>query len=462
MVGLIPTAGPSKAVILLFAVVNYFDFPTGNYLFVLFSISTVVSCSIGDSFAGILLGIPGAGGAAASMMDGYPLTKQGKASYALSAGLFTSTVQGLLFGMLGIMIIPYYKVISHWVSVPEIFAMCLLSFALISSITNKYTLRSLLAVVLGLTIGSIGVDSMEFERLTFGIDYLYDGIPVVVVAAGLFALPEMVSPKIIKPYIGKQTMEGIRVALKYKWLGLQGGLIGFLTGILPGTGGGIGDWASYSATIARNPDEEFGNGNIKGVIGTEGANNSGKMGALLPTIMFGIPGNKMYAIMMALWLYVGFEVGDPNILDDDSFIHHLVGGYMLGTLFAGVFMIIFAKKLSSVVHIRHWQYPMTALVIWGVLSSQYYIDVPQNLIALALFGILGWFMKRWYFSRPALLLAFILCDRFEKSWLQMEGIYFYGMDKYTIWIDRPLFTILMISVFVILFYGIKAEKHAIR
>ena len=100
VVGLIPTAGPSKAVILLFAVVNYFDFPTGNYLFVLFSISTVVSCSIGDSFAGILLGIPGAGGAAASMMDGYPLTKQGKASYALSAGLLTSTVQGFQFGML--------------------------------------------------------------------------------------------------------------------------------------------------------------------------------------------------------------------------------------------------------------------------------------------------------------------------------------------------------------------------
>ena len=123
IVGLIPCAGPGKAAIMLFAIVNYFDVPDANYLFVLFSIATIVSCAIGDSFAGVLIGVPGGGGAAATMVDGYPLAKQGRASYALSAAITCSTVMGLLYGLLGIIVIPYYENISQYMGVPEIFGL---------------------------------------------------------------------------------------------------------------------------------------------------------------------------------------------------------------------------------------------------------------------------------------------------------------------------------------------------
>ena len=110
-IGLIPSAGPSKAVILLYSIVAFFDVAGAEYLFVLFSIATVVSCSIGDSFAGVLIGIPGASGAAATMVDGFPLAKKGKASYALSSAIFCSTINGLFFGVIGFALFPYRQAV---------------------------------------------------------------------------------------------------------------------------------------------------------------------------------------------------------------------------------------------------------------------------------------------------------------------------------------------------------------
>lgn len=468
LIGLIPSAGPGKALILLFAIVSYFDFPGGDYLFVLFSIATVVSCSIGDSFASVLLGIPGASGAAATMVDGFPLAKQGKASYALSASIFCSTVNGLLFGMVGIIALPFYEAISRHMGVPEIFGMVILSLSLISVLTTKYTFRSLIAIAVGLFIGSVGYDMYASPRNTFGIEYLEDGIPIVILVVGLFAIPELYEALKIKyqvAYIDKkthnrQTIDGIKAVIEHKWLALQGGVIGWITGLLPGTGGGIGDWTAYAATTAVCKGEKvpFGEGNIKGVIGSEGANNSGKMGALLPTIMFGIPGNKAFAIAMSLWLYVGFEVGTSEIMGDEKFIDHLFGGYMLGTLIAGFIMLLFARHLSKIVYypIKYWLPPMFLLTIWAVLSNRNYVSVQEDLITLVLLGMLGLLLRKYKFSRPALLMSFILFDKVESSIYQMGGIYFSKGFTFNneLWLSHKIMTALLLVSLLTLLYGI--------
>lgn len=468
LVGLIPSAGPSKALILLFAIVSYFDFPGGDYLFVLFSIATVVSCSIGDSFSSVLLGIPGANGAAATMVDGFPLAKQGKASYALSASIFCSTINGLLFGLVGLIALPFYEAISKYMGVPEIFGMVILSLSLISVLTTKYTFRSLMSIAIGLYVGSIGYGIYQEPRNTFGLEYLEDGIPIVILVVGLFAIPELyeaLKMKYTVAYIDKkthnrQTIDGIKAVIEHKWLALQGGVIGWITGLLPGTGGGIGDWTAYAATTAVCKDEKvpFGEGNIKGVIGSEGANNSGKMGALLPTIMFGIPGNKAFAIAMSLWLYVGFEVGTSEIMEDEKFIDHLFGGYMLGTLIAGFIMLLFARHLSKIVYypIKYWLPPMFLLTIWAVLSSRHYVSVQEDLVLLTILGMLGLLLKRYKFSRPAFLMSFILFDKVESSLYQMYGIYFYDGNylNNSIWGDHSIMTsCLLLSIFLVI-YGI--------
>ena len=352
LIGLIPSAGPGKAVILLYSIIALFDVAGAEYLFVLFSIATIVSCSIGDSFAGVLIGIPGASGAAATMVDGFPLAKKGKASYALSSAIFCSTINGLLFGVVGFALFPFYKEIGNVIGIPEIVGLIFTSFALISVVTTKHTVRSLVAIVAGCSLATIGYtpDQMGVIRNTFGWEYLEDGINLLVLGVGLFALPELIQvlrEKTECVYIDKkthneQTWQGILAVWKNKWLALMGGLHGWITGLMPATGGGIGDWAAYAATVGVSKGEKFGDGNIKGIIGSEGSNNSGKIGGLLPTIMFGIPGNKMYAYLMGLWVYLGFDVGTSDLLEDTKFIDHLFWGYMLGTAISGFIMIWFA------------------------------------------------------------------------------------------------------------------------
>ena len=472
IVGLIPSAGPSKAAIMLFAIVAYFDLPDANYLFVMFSIATVVSCSIGDSFTSVLIGVPGAAGSAATMIDGYPLTKQGKASYALSAAITCSTAMGLLYGLLGIIIIPYYEHISQYIGVPEIFGLVILAFALMSTITTNNTLKSLLAIGCGLFIGSVGYDINDINRHTFGWEYLEDGVPIIIVAAGLFALPEIVSTiagvsrskyqvkKINFKSHNKQTWDGIVAVWKHKWLAIMGGGIGWIVGVLPGTGGGIGDWSAYAATVAINKKEKipFGKGNIKSIIGSEGANNAGKMGGLLPTIMFGIPSGKLYAILMALWMYIGFEVGEFFIMEDDRFINCLLNGYMWGTLIAGIVMLVFARHLTKIIYIpvKYWMPPMMIIIMWGVLSSRHYNSVWEDLTMLGVFSIIGLIMKKFEYSRPCMLIAFILFERIETSMYQLYGIFFQDGTILTnpVWLQHPVMTVCIVLAFFLIIYGI--------
>ena len=473
LIGLIPSAGPGKAIILLYSIIALFDVPGAEYLFVLFSIATIVSCSIGDSFAGVLIGIPGASGAAATMVDGFPLAKKGKASYALSSAIFCSTINGLLFGVVGFALFPFYKEIGNVIGIPEIVGLIFTSFALISVVTTKHTVRSLVAIVAGCSLATIGYtpDQMGVIRNTFGWEYLEDGINLLVLGVGLFALPELIQvlrEKTECVYIDKkthneQTWQGILAVWKHKWLALMGGLIGWITGLMPATGGGIGDWAAYAATVGVSKGEKFGDGNIKGIIGSEGSNNSGKIGGLLPTIMFGIPGNKMYAYLMGLWVYLGFDVGTSDLLEDTKFIDHLFWGYMLGTAISGFIMIWFARHISKILYINplYWTIPVMVLIVWSVLASSGYISLWEDIFMLILLGLLGLQMKKYKFTRPAFLMAFILFPQIESSLIQMQGLYFYNGIYITnsIWWEHPILTVcILLSISLILYGLLKKDR----
>ena len=467
LIGLIPAAGPSKALLLLFVIVNHFDFTGGDYLFVLFSITAVVAAATGDSFASVLIGIPGAMGSAATMLDGFPLAKQGKASYALSSAITTSTVNGLFWGVIAFLIIPYYQYVVKYVQVPEIFALVILAFCLISAVTTEHIFRSFIAVAFGVFIGLMGIDQDGNPRYVFGLEYLEDGIPIIIVAAGLFAIPELYEAlrlnskqeKIDKKAHNRQTWEGIKEVWTHKWLALQGGAIGMIVGILPGTSGGIGDWTAYSTTVSQYQKEKipFGKGNIKGVIGPEGANNSGKAGALIPTLLFGIPGGKAMVILMALWMSLGFAVDDVSVMTEDKFLDHLFGGFLVGTLLTGIVCLVFTRFISKVVYFpaRYWVTPLFILTIWAVVASRYYAYLYEDILTLGLFGILGFIMTKYKFSRPAFLMAFILAERFEGSFLQTIGIF-----EFEELIVRPIFVSLILISIAIVVWKLRS-KHKI-
>ena len=153
-----------------------------------------------------------------------------------------------------------------------------------------------------------------------------DGVQLMPLVAGLFAIPELLNG--LKTNLqtaqrprdhANQTREGVRAVWDNKWDALRGGFIGAFIGLLPGLGGAMSDWMSYSSTVAAHPNEKFGNGNIKGVIGPEGSNNAQKATSMIPTVLFGIPGASFAAVVMALFMYLGIELGHPDLIYDDKF-----------------------------------------------------------------------------------------------------------------------------------------------
>ena len=226
IIGLIPAAGAPTGLVVLFGFMSYFSDP---YLGVIFCMAVVAASTTGDTYSGILLGIPGANSAAATMVDGHPLAKQGKATYALTAAITTSTVNGLLWGTLTFALLPWYTKLMMVFGVPEMWAFVMLALACVGFVSNRFWIRSLMAILIGLFLGSIGTNPVtNADRWTFGWEYLGAGIQIMPMVAGLFAFPEILDGWRKQDRISQhnnakgQTLEGIKAAWKYRGHSITG------------------------------------------------------------------------------------------------------------------------------------------------------------------------------------------------------------------------------------------------
>ena len=241
--------------------------------------AVVAASTTGDTYTGVLLGIPGANSAAATMVDGFPMAKNGEATRALSAAITSSTANGLLFGSLTFLFLPYYTKVVMYMGIPELWALVLLAFVTVGFVSTRKYVRSTLAIVLGVTIGLVGVDVNNVPRFTMGWRYLEDGVQILPFVAGLFAIPELWNgwfnrkkTTSIKAEHGswQDLKQGIKDNIRCWKDSIRGGAIGSFIGLLPGLGGAMADWLASGATVAANPKEKFGEGNVRGVVGAEG------------------------------------------------------------------------------------------------------------------------------------------------------------------------------------------------
>ena len=455
VIGLIPSAGATTGLVALFGFISYFGFDP--YLGVIFCMAVVAASTTGDTYSGILLGIPGANSAAATMVDGYPLAKQGKATYALTSAITTSTINGLLWGTLTFALLPWYTKLIMYFGIPELWGFIILSLACVGFISNRFWIRSLIAIAIGLVLGLVGVDPVtNDDRYTLGWNYLADGIQIMPFVAGLFAFPEILDgwtkgksiAVIGKEAHGKQTWQGIKEVWRCKWDALRGGAIGAFIGFLPGIGGAMGDWMAYGSTVATHPTEKFGKGNIRGVIGPEGANNAQKATSMIPTVLFGIPGASFAAVLMALFMYLGFELGTPDLAYDVRFFDSLTFGFMWATVIVGILCIAFNKYIAKITYVPYiYYFPLlVAFIVWACVQ---YTGGIEDYIILALCTVLGIFAKKYKFSRPAMLMAFILASKVEALTIQLTTLY--SLQSL---LQRPIFLMLMFFVLCLFVYGV--------
>tara|TARA_B100001287_G_C22682256_1_gene531202 strand:+ start:2170 stop:3603 length:1434 start_codon:yes stop_codon:yes gene_type:complete len=455
--GVIPTAGPTTALLTSYIFFPYFY--SDPYLGVAFYTAMVAACATGDTWSSILLGIPGSSSSAATIIDGYPLAKKGKATMALSAAFTSSTINGLLFGCLVFLFMPVYSKLLLVFGIPEllmlnIFALCCVVFL----IKGKITL-GLISLLIGFTLGYVGIDENNAPRLTFGYSYYEDGISVLILASGLFAVPELLdmffkNNKLQKLNSSwKQVKLGIIAWKRYWKVSLRGGMIGAIVGALPGVHGVVADWLSYAQTRISYPNKKFGNGNIAGVIGPEGANNAVTAASFVPTVTFGIPGTPFTAVILSIFYLLHFDLGSVSIQEDKVFHKYLTTGFLGGTALVGILCVALSKPITMLLKIPTKVYaPLILLLIcWACYQiSHTYFDVVTLMVCSAI----GIFAKLFELNRPAMLLAFILFAKIEA--LTYQAVSLYDINSL---LQRPLFLVMCLFTMVTVYAGIKYVRN---
>jgi len=463
IIGLIPVAGATTALITIYSFIDVFR--ADPYTLVIFTTAIVVSSTIGDSFSSVMLNVPGAGGSAATMVDGFPMAKRGEGARALSAAITTSAINGFIWGILVFSFLPFYASAVMYFGIPEQLAFMFLAFASVCFVSNHYWARGIFSLGLGIFLGLIGQDPHTGSaRLTGGWDYLGNGIQIIPILAGVLAFPELIELYInkyetvkfeIKNY-KEQVVQGIKDSFIHWRESLAGGAIGAFIGILPGIGGAIADWVAYSFSVGLNKNETFGNGNIKGVIGCEGANNSQKATGYIPTVLFGIPAAPFEVVIMSLFVLVGIELGTPSLLKDTMFFDTLQYSYQASLFLTYIISIITIRYIVKIflIPIDIWFWSLVALIVWSCVQ---YTGYAEDYLILILCTLLGLSLRYLKMSRAAFIIGFVLSDRIEKLLYQYLTLF-----DWSDIIMRPVSVSLLLVTAAAMIYGIFYSKTEVN
>ena len=418
--GVLPGLGGLSALAILIPFVWGMD-PLPGLAFLLACHAVVYT---GGSVTSIVLGIPGSPPNAATVIDGYPLCRQGKAGYAIGAALMGSLLGGVVGVIVLIALIPILQPVALAFGSAETFFLALIGIAFIGALGGNSPLKGLAAGALGIFLACFGAQRITgVPRFDMELDYLLDGFRIIPIALGLFAIPEVVgmmstgSSVVPKDATQKvswgQVFDGARQVVVRWGLFLRSSLIGVFVGIIPGVGGETAPFVAYAAARQSSTHPEtFGKGEIDGVIAPESGNNAKEGGSLVPTLAFGIPGSSGMAILLGAFLVLGLEPGPEFLKEHLDLAFGMAIVVAVANVLGGLAMIAVAPRIIAITRIRgHVLAPLLlGLVILGAYSTR---NDAFDVVFTIVFGMLGIFMARYDFSRPALLLGFVLGVQIE-------------------------------------------------
>ena len=432
IIGVIPGIGGLVGLALLLP----FTFSMDPYTALAFLVGVQSVTTTSDTIPAVLFGVPGTTGSAATVLDGHPMAKRGEAGRAFGAA-FTASVCGGLFGALVLAVsIPILRPFILSVGTPDLLAICLLGLTLVASLSYGALMKGLVAAAVGLLLSTIGDEPQTGElRWTFDMIYLWDGLSLVPLALGLFAVPEIIDLGASRGSIaGGKTksdkwaqFEGVRDAFRNWWLVLRCSAIGTLLGAIPGIGANVIDWVAYAfaARTLKGAAATFGKGDVRGVIASEASNNAKEGGALVPTLAFGVPGSASMALLLGAFLIHGVAPG-PKMLDENLDITFtLIWTVALANILGAGACFMFAGKFAKIATVKAGLLvPLifAVMVIGAFQGGKDYGD----LVSLLIFGALGWGMKRLHWPRPPMVLAFVLGGLVENYLFISHTLYGFG------------------------------------
>lgn len=426
--GVIPGLGGTTALALLIPVTYTMDPVAAMYL----AGGSMGATSFGGSMTAILLNTPGTPPNAATTFDGYPLTCQGKAGLAIGAAATASALGGLIGLISLLLVIPLARDIIYLFGPPEFFLLTILCLIAIAIATRGKLLRGLIAAGFGLLAAFVGMDSVSGElRFAADLDYLWDGVPLVPVLTGMFAISQMLQlaqqgGSIVS---GAQpdtklsgVLDGIKSVFKHWTHLLRGSAIGTVIGAIPGLGGVVASFFAYSsaAQTSKQP-ETFGKGNIIGVIAPESANNAKDGASLLPAVAFGIPGSAESALLLSILILHGIEPGPSILVDSQQEIYGLILAITFSAVGASILGLLGARWLMLITRVKV-QF-LVPIVIAVTLTAVYVLEGKLgDVIVCAIMGVVGYLMIRFDYPRLTFIIALVLGKTMEQAFHQSMSI----------------------------------------
>ncbi len=447
-IGVIPGLGGIVGMALLLPFTFEMD-PYSAFAFLL-GMGSVTTTS--DTIPAVLFGVPGTTGSAATILDGHPLAKQGQAGRAFGAAYTASLIGGVFGALLLAVSIPVLRPVMLYLGSPELLSFSIFGLSMVAVLSSGAPLRGLAAAGFGLMVAMIGADPQTGTlRWTLDTLYLWDGLPLVPVTLGLFALPELADMAIERRSIagdaslGKRSgqWQGVKDTLRHWWLVLRVSWLGSALGAVPGLGSAVIDWIAYghAARTEKGASETFGKGDIRGVIASEGSNNAKEGGALVPTIAFGVPGSASMAILLGAFLIHGLVPG-PNMLGSNLDVTYaIVWSVALANVLGAGLCFLASDQFAKIAVIRQ---PVIMPIILCVLFIGAYQGSRQwgDFHALLFFGVLGWVMKRQGWPRPPLILGVVLGGIVERYlFISVER---YGAE----WLTRPVVAVVLLIALI--------------
>jgi putative tricarboxylic transport membrane protein len=427
VVGILPGFSAQNTLIILLPLTLHMGVEAG----MAFMIALYCTTQLGGGIPAILFNMPGEGGAVATTLDGYPMTKKGQAQQALVLCFAASAFGGLVTTLATIALLPLLGQLGLYFRSVEMVAVMVFGLTLIAAIAAHDLLKGLIAGFTGLMIGAIGADPVfGTDRATFGFIELYDGVPLIPALIGLFAISEafeMIQNETVvrsadlkraKEARWKDTLEGLWINARYWWQTIWTSMIGLVIGILPGAGSTVAAFLAYhySKMFSKTP-ELYGTGHPPGVIAPESANNGVTSGTLVPVLALGIPGGTTGAIMMIVLSYHGILLGPRLFIERPDLAYGVFMQMTVCYLLMTIMILPLARYMARVVWVpTRYLVPLilSLITIAAFSEREYLFDMGLALF----FGVVGYVARRTRYEVAAMLIGVVMGPLFEQYFLR--------------------------------------------
>ncbi len=452
-VGMFVGAMPGLTTTLAVAVLLPISFKLEPMVGIPFLIGLTKGGIFGGSISAILVGIPGTGASIATTFDGPALTRQGKGRKALEMALVSSVTSDLISDVITLSLIGPIALLTLLIGPPEVFAIIIFSLILISSVSSESGIKGGIAAFLGLGLGFIGTDATTgATRLTFGLEALNGGIPLIPLIIGVFAVPEILAA--VESRAARFIDEHVdmsKVGDRLRWHELRGSirtilrstLIGTGIGVVPGVGQVVAAFVGYSAAkrASKHP-ETFGKGELDGIAGPEAANNAVNGPTLVPMLTLGIPGDNITAILLGAFVAHGMRPGPQIFQEQGPLMYALLLSFVIANvifLILGYFLI---KPFAQAMQMKKaYLLPLIlALAFVGALSTGDTSDIGIMVVV----GLCSYVLRKAGFDLAPLVIAFVLAEPIEYT-LSQSLLYAHGSPFHYLFVGRPIASFFLVA-----------------